>query len=118
MAMAYFPSAECILESKSLGTHGGKWLNDIDEIVSVFHAEGYVHGDLRPPNFIVDGEKLLLVDFDWGGKEKEVMFPLERLHPILRGSRSETYITKERDEVVMKNTKHKIGNKLEECMRS
>jgi tRNA A-37 threonylcarbamoyl transferase component Bud32 len=38
----------------------------MDEIVETLHEHGYVHGDLRVPNFIVDGERLCLVDFDWG----------------------------------------------------
>ncbi len=111
--MGYLPSAERVLESKDLGTYGGKWLKDIDNIVATFHAENYVHGDLRPPNFIVDGDKIYLVDFDWGGIDTEATFPQKRLHSILRASRSETQITKERDQIVVEYTKHEIRNILE-----
>jgi len=113
IAMAYLPSAERVLESKDLSNHGAKWLEDIDNIVATFHAENYVHGDLRPPNFIVDGDKIYLVDFDWGGIDTEATFPQKRLHSILRASRSETQITKERDQIVVEYTKHEIRNILE-----
>jgi serine/threonine protein kinase len=117
VAMEYLPSAERILESKNLANHGEKWLEDIDNVVTAFHAQGYVHGDLRPPNFIVDGETLLLVDFDWGGMEMEATFPQARLHPILRKSRLEMKITKECDRRVMEYTKDEIRKKLEEQSR-
>ena len=112
IAMEYFPLARRILESQSLSDHGEKWLKDIDNLVTKFHAQDYVHGDLRPPNFIVDGETLVLVDFDWGGKETEAKFPQARLHSILRGSRSETRITKENDQRVVEYTKNEIRRKL------
>jgi serine/threonine protein kinase len=114
IGMEYFPSAERILESKNLANHGEKWLADIGNIVTAIHTQGYVHGDLRPPNFIVDGETLLLVDFDWGGNEKDATFPQAQLHPILRDNRWEIHITKERDTKVMEYTKGEIRKKLEE----
>ena len=108
IAMEYFPSAKRIIEADNVATYGPKWLKNIDDIVSKFHSQGYVHGDLRPPNFIVNGETLLLIDFDWGGRETEATFPQARLHPILRDSRWETHITKDRDEKVMNFTKDQI----------
>jgi len=117
IAMEYLPSAERILESTSLADHGEKWLEDLDNVVTKFHAQGYVHGDLRPPNFIVDGERLLLIDFDWGGKDNEATFPQARLNPILRESRLETHITKERDKKVLEYTKGEIRKRLEEQSR-
>ena len=50
------------------------WKEEIQALVHDFHEEGLVHGDLRPLNFILvpgDTPKMLLVDFDWGGKEGE-----------------------------------------------
>jgi len=52
--MEYFPSAHRILGSPDLSDHGGKWLKDMDHVVKEFHAHGYVHGDLRSPNCIID----------------------------------------------------------------
>lgn len=40
------------------------------------------HGDLR--HMIVDGEKRLLIDFDYGGKRGEARYTDEPLLPILR----------------------------------
>lgn len=41
------------------------------------HEKGYVHGDLRPLNFIVDEDKkqLMLIEFDWGGEVGMASFP-------------------------------------------
>ena len=114
IAMEYLPSAKRILESRDLLNHGKKWLEEIDDIVARFHAKGYVHGDLRPPNFIVSGETLWLIDFDWGGKEMEATFPEARLHPIVRDSRLEKHPTKKLDKRVVKYTKGEIRNRLGE----
>ncbi|KAH9040445.1 hypothetical protein EDB85DRAFT_1926273 [Lactarius pseudohatsudake] len=80
------------------------WIERMKLIVKELHDNGYVHGGLRLPNFIVDGERLLLVDFDWGGKSGEATFPNTRLRPILRSDQRETLITRERDEEVLGNT--------------
>lgn len=58
-----------------------KWEKDIQELVEGFHLAGFVHGDLRLANFVFTEEpqRMLLVDFDWGGKEGEVVFPHEFL---------------------------------------
>jgi len=110
--MEYFPSAERILDSEGLCDYGENWLKDIDNVVKQFHAQGYVHGDLRPPNFIVNNGRLFLIDFDWGGKEGEATFPRKRLHPILREGRFETRITKEHDKRAMEYTKSHISGTI------
>jgi hypothetical protein len=115
VAMGYFPSADRILESKSLCEYGESWLKDIDNVVEKFHAQGYVHGDLRPPNFIVNGDKLLLIDFDWGGNEGEATFPRKRLHFILRDNRRETQITREQDERVKEYTKRLVRGAINQA---
>ena len=60
----------------------GKWKEEIRTLVSGFHKEGLVHGDLRLANFIFTNDKnprkMLLVDFDWGGPEGKVFFPRGR----------------------------------------
>lgn len=67
-----FPNAISLADadSKCFREHEDSWS---DKIVDAFHQAGFVHGDLRPPDFIVDSDKdrLLLIVFDWGGKEGE-----------------------------------------------
>ena len=51
----------------------------VRKLVDDFHEEGLVHGDLRPEIFIFTESsppRTIIVDFDWGGKEGEVRFPL------------------------------------------
>jgi serine/threonine protein kinase len=109
--MEYLPSesANRILESISVHIHGEGWVKDINKVVTAFHSQGYVHGDLRPPNFVVNHNKLYVIDFDWGGKEGEVEFPDENLNPVVRRGRWERLITKENDMRAMEFTK--------ECVR-
>jgi len=47
--------------------------------LKLFHAKGWVHGDLRDANILCDGEKLILVDFDFAasGKPDEVFYSCE-----------------------------------------
>ncbi|KAF8506859.1 hypothetical protein F5888DRAFT_1630006 [Russula emetica] len=115
VAMKYYPLADRILESKRLCDHGETWLKDINNVVERFHAQGYVHGDLRPPNFIVNGDKLLLVDFDWGRKEGEATFPRRELHSVLRDSRQDTRITQQKDTLVKEYTKRLISGAINQA---
>jgi serine/threonine protein kinase len=112
VAMEYFPSADRILESGHLCDYGENWMKDIDKVITHLHGKGYVHGDLRPPNFIVSDGKLILVDFDWGGKDREARFPRKELHPAL-GAKGGTVITKEHDERVKNDTKSFIRDTME-----
>jgi serine/threonine protein kinase len=113
IAMEYFPSACRMVDSPALVNHGEAWLKKMDEVVNMFHQHGYVHGDLRPPNFIVNGERLLLIDFDWGGQEGQATFPDIRLVPILRKDRGDILIRKHHDEVVLEDTKERISREIE-----
>jgi hypothetical protein len=41
----------------------------IHEALCALHAEGYVFGDLRPPNVLFDADnKVKFIDFDWSGR--------------------------------------------------
>lgn len=35
-----------------------------------------VHGDLRKPNVLVEGEKIRIIDFDWAGTAGIVKYPI------------------------------------------
>jgi hypothetical protein len=52
----------------------------LDTLVTSFHGKNFVHGDLRASNLLVrkddTGVSMKLVDFDWGGKEGTVRYPL------------------------------------------
>lgn len=40
------------------------WLRDMCEALDVLHRNGLVHGDVSPRNIIVEGQKLVLTDYD------------------------------------------------------
>ena len=94
IAMEFHSKAVRVDHSPLLAAHGEIWMKNMDDIVKAFHEHGFVHGDLRPPNSIVDEEKLLLIDFDWGGKEGEAKFPDAKLIDILCDGRHEKFIQK------------------------
>jgi len=97
------------VESLSSLSEFGNWKKDIWKLVKDFHQEGLVHGDLRRGNFIFTKSKpckMLLVDFDWGGKDGEVCFPRGELAEELRapygqGDVLDRAITKEDDNRVL-----------------
>ena len=111
--MECITSACRMAESPALVSHGEAWLKKMGEVVKMLHQHGYVHGDLRLPNFIVDGERLLLIDFDWGGQEGQATFPDIRLHPILRKGRGDMLIRKHHDEAVLEDAKELILREIE-----
>ena len=39
--------------------------------ITTLHEHGLVFGDLRRPNVLLMGDRVVLVDFDWCGKEGE-----------------------------------------------
>ncbi|KIK52112.1 hypothetical protein GYMLUDRAFT_370752 [Collybiopsis luxurians FD-317 M1] len=49
----------------------------VREALEPFFAEGYVHGDLRSANIYihVDKRKVLMIDFDWSGRDGKVNYP-------------------------------------------
>lgn len=64
-------------------SEAGRWKKDIKALVDSFHQQDLVHGDLRFANFIFTKSdkprRMLLVDFDWGGKVGEAVFPQAEL---------------------------------------
>ena len=104
VAMEYFSLATTMTDSPLFRKLEETWTQKMISIVKDIHDNSYVHGDLRLPNFIIDGERLLLVDFDWGGKGGKATFPNARLQPVLRSNRQEILITKDRDKQVLADT--------------
>jgi len=112
IAIEFVASACHFFESKLIQECGRQWLEEMDEMVAAIHGAGYVHGDLRPPNFVVDGKKLLLIDFDWGGNKGDAMFPDIELQRIIRIDRNDTMITKAHDQRVLAHTKAELQRRL------
>lgn len=48
--------------------------------MKVLHDHNLVHGDIRTPNIILEGDGepwgVKIIDFDWAGKEGEARYPL------------------------------------------
>lgn len=83
----------------------------MQELVQSFHDAGMVHGDLRDPNIICDDKgRLMLIDFEWAGKDGQVSYPTEDLtEELLKGrTRDDLTITKEDDIRVLKMVLDKL----------
>lgn len=98
-------------------TEAKGWREDIEALVDDFHQEGLVHGDLRFANFIFTAnespQRMLLIDFDWGGKEGEVTFPDEELIEELGVSSRQLRgrkITREHDRRCISKVLQALGN--------
>ena len=61
-----FPGSQNIRLNPRLGD----WEKELQTLVKSFHAKNLVHGDLRYPSIICNGEKVMIVDFDWAEKGK------------------------------------------------
>ena len=59
VAMEYFPSATTIIDSPLVSKLRDIWIQGMKSIIKKLHDNGYVHGDLRLPNFIVADRQLL-----------------------------------------------------------
>jgi len=80
------------------------WQKELQKVMVLFHGKNLVHGDLRDTNIIVeDDERVLLVDFDWGGLDGETTYPRWDLHPELTDGRThnDLKIRKEDDERIL-----------------
>jgi tRNA A-37 threonylcarbamoyl transferase component Bud32 len=93
-------------------THLDQWEKDLTRLLEEFHGEGLVHGDLRDANLIVrrgEPERIILVDYDWGGKHGNVSLPSRHLHrEITEGELESLVITKEHDHRVLRATIAKL----------
>ncbi|KIN96087.1 hypothetical protein M404DRAFT_1007040 [Pisolithus tinctorius Marx 270] len=106
IAMEYLKTATPISLLRHVEKHS-EWAKELWELVNSFHAENLVHGDLRWLNIVVcDGNRAMLVDFDFGGKQGEVFYPEGPLSIDLTAGRHSTdlKITKDDDIRVLTNT--------------
>jgi serine/threonine protein kinase len=52
-------------------------MDQIRNALKVLHDQGYVFGDLRPPNvMITKNDEVKLIDFDWAGIHMKSQYPL------------------------------------------
>ena len=77
-----------------------------------FHKDNLVRGDLRDANIICKGDSVMLVDFDWGGKDGEASYPTPNLNNELLQGRVSTdlVIRKADDRRVLTQTLAKLMN--------
>ncbi|KAJ7120950.1 hypothetical protein C8R44DRAFT_787049 [Mycena epipterygia] len=75
------------VDGKTVAQLKGKLPEDfaqqLTEIVSVLHNNGYVFGDLRWPNVMVAERKIKLIDFDWAGKVGDAKYPIHLARNIV-----------------------------------
>ncbi|KIJ62128.1 hypothetical protein HYDPIDRAFT_176673 [Hydnomerulius pinastri MD-312] len=56
-----------------------RFKSDLQQAITQLHTAGFVFGDLRQPNIIVTPQKSVvaqLIDFDWAGRDGDVMYPV------------------------------------------
>ncbi|KAI0251021.1 hypothetical protein BJV78DRAFT_1213821 [Lactifluus subvellereus] len=66
--MYYISPSMHLSRSPNLTRLRDKWIDDLQTLMQSFHDNGLVHGDLRELNILCDGEKVMLIDFDWSSK--------------------------------------------------
>ncbi|KAF5309833.1 hypothetical protein D9619_010327 [Psilocybe cf. subviscida] len=66
---------------------------ELQGLVTKFHGQGLVHGDLRSGNILYNDDNFWLIDFDWGGKAGVVAYPTWLLHEDLLSGRQSKDLT-------------------------
>ncbi|KAJ3500012.1 hypothetical protein NLJ89_g9980 [Agrocybe chaxingu] len=113
VAMEYISSGVTTTTAASsrLASCRERWTSQLWKLVRSFHDSSFVHGDLRDPNIICDDkDRVLLIDFDWSGKEGQVSYPTPNLNEELLAGRiqGDLKITKGDDERVLQRTLDKL----------
>ena len=114
IAMQYIHPAVHPSKSTAFTTSCEKWATELQALIQAFHKEDFVHGDLCEPNIICNGGKVMVVDFDWGGKEGKAYYPSVSLCDELtngQGSNSPK-ITKDDNEQVLNNMLNGLRSKV------
>lgn len=80
-----------------------KVLAQVQTAKNILHPEGRVHGDLRPPNVLLESrgkQRVMSIDFEWSGRDGKVRFPYTLNTRILwlRGVHGGGCITKFQDD--------------------
>jgi len=99
VVMEYTESSIPIAHSSLLAVHRVHWIAELQDLMDFFHEKDLVHSDLRDANIICKDDSVMLIDFDWGGKEGEVSYHTLNLNAELLEDRvsDDLRITKEDD---------------------
>jgi serine/threonine protein kinase len=108
VVMEYIESGVPITDSGLDPAHRDRWITELQQLMDSFHDKGLVHGDLRDANVICKDRSMILIDFDWGGKDGQVFYPTPDLLPKLLRDRADLRITKEDDRCVLGGTIAKL----------
>ncbi|RDX42863.1 hypothetical protein OH76DRAFT_1259350 [Lentinus brumalis] len=54
-------------------------IKSLEGAITALHADGFVFGDLREPNVLRVDDKVVLIDFDWCGKQGTARYPSDIL---------------------------------------
>jgi serine/threonine protein kinase len=80
VVMGYMDSYETLSTLEDLAPISTQLRKMVTDLVTSFHDQKFVHGDIRDSNLLVrmeDGKlQMKLIDFDWGGREGEVRYPV------------------------------------------
>ncbi|KAH9024778.1 hypothetical protein EDB84DRAFT_1506265 [Lactarius hengduanensis] len=114
VAMEYYVPSMHPSQSPHFSRLCNKWIDELQKLVQCFHDKDMVHGDLRESNILCEGENVVLIDFDWGGRVGEAAYPFVRLTSELRNGRDSTdlKITKDDDRRVLHNTLEQLRKKV------
>ena len=76
--MEYVADAVPVTKHRHISKNFQQWRIDLHWLVAKFR---FVHGDLHDVNLLSgDDGRVKLVDFDWGGRDREVLYPTPRLN--------------------------------------
>jgi len=108
--MEYVESGIPITHPSLLPARRAHWMAQLEHLMEKFHEKDLVHGDLRDANIICKDDSVMLIDFDWGGKDGDVFYPTPNLNEeLLQGRASDDLrITKEDDRRVLMKTLAKL----------
>jgi len=114
IAMEFVASAVPITKSTQVAIHCERWAKELLDLVQALHKIGFVHGDLRDANIICVGDIMMLIDFDWAGREGNAEYPHLRLNSALLNGRvsKDLKITKEDDMRVLMNTLKELRTRM------
>jgi serine/threonine protein kinase len=112
IAMEYIESGVPITHATLLPAHRHHWTEELQSLMHNFHAQGFVHGDLRAANILCKDDSVKVIDFDWGGKDGEAFYPMASLNKELLEGRvfNDLRIRQEDDRRVLRNTLAKLGD--------